>query len=326
MYISVFDAAEKGKIMRQKTKLLLLIVFLGVLFAINSLILKDWYNSCSLYGSYLYKAERAAAVEGEKFIIIGGSASNLGFDSQLFEKASGKPAVNMAISAGVPLRVYFKAAEIYAKPGDTIILPLEYSYLNDNYNDISEAYIDMVGVCPKLKCRESFLGNIQFCWSYFLRSFTKANDCFMFALKQKLRIDNTIYIAQSVDSYGDFVLHKDRKPTYQRAPIEWECSYDPQTLYHIRAFIDLMKDRNVTVYISYPPMDEGYFQNYKIVLKRVQEILEQELGGKNIIGTPFDFLYGEECFFDTCYHLQYEYREQYTHDLYREYGETMSME
>lgn len=310
--------------MKRTSKLLLILLFLGVLFTFNELVIKDIYNSSSLYGSYLYKAKRAASVTEEKFIIVGGSASNLGFSSQKFEELSGKPAVNLSISAGIPLRVYLKAAENYAQPGDVIILPLEYSYLDSNYYDVNESYIDMVGVDQELKSKETFSGNIDFVWTYFLRSFTKANDCFMFALKQKLGSSNTIYIAKSVDEYGDFVMHKGRTPTYQRSLATLPSTYNEETMRNICNYIDQMSQKGIRVYISYPPVDGACFKNYETALLQIHQLMEKQIGREHLIGSPLDFSYEQEFFFDTCYHLRYEYREIYTKALYNLYIETTS--
>lgn len=260
--------------------------------------------------------ERANSVEGEKFIIIGGSSSNLGFDSKCFEELAGKPAVNLAVSAGIPLRAYMKAAENCASPGDVILMPLEYGYYASDFYAVNEAYIDVTAVDANLKCKESFWGNADYCFSYFLRSFTRLNDVLLFGLKKVMHTDNTIYIADSVNTYGDFCLHENRASTYKRTVSNTCFTYNQQTLEEINAFISRMEEMGVSVYITYPAFDMQSIQDHETYAQTIQHMMDTNFSAQHILGTPELFSYDENCFYDTAYHLTYENRRIYTQKLF----------
>ena len=302
-------------------RVLAIIAILSLCFTFNNRFLLNYYNNSALYGSFLQKRERAEKIDVEKIIVVGGSASNLGFDSKYFEQLSGKPAVNLAVSAGIPLKVYMRAAELCAKNGDVLIMPLEYDYYNSDIDEICESYVDMVGVDPDLKCDENLWNSIEYYSIMFLRSFTRMNDCIVFALKNLMGSENTIYIADSVDEYGDFCVHKDRIPTYVSTANVIQFKHNSETLHRIYDFIKQMEQKGVTVYLTYPCVDRNQFMDCEQYFAEVQQIVEDYIPTKNIIGTPSAFGYDPEFFFDTAYHIRYENREIYTEKLFTLYNQ-----
>ena len=271
-----------------------ILLVVAALFVINDRLTVDRYSETVMYGSFEQKRERAESVDSEKFIVIGGSASNLGFDSKRFEELAGKPAVNLSVSAGVPLRVYMRAAELCAREGDVILFPIEYGYYKDEFDKVSEDYVDIVAVDGDLRC-------------------------LLFALRSKMGTENTIYIADSVDEYGDFCLHKDRESTYLCAPRDDLFEYNEDTLQSIHRFIEEMAAKGVTVYLTYPCVDKYNFEDYERYFADAQKAVESYIPVENIIGTPGDFAYDSDFFFDTAYHVRYENRPIYTEQLFQCY-------
>lgn len=305
--------------MKALLKALALVLILAICATLNHCFLSKYYNASVLYGSFVQKRERADSIDSQKVIIIGGSASNLAFDSRYFEQLSGIPAVNLSVSAGVPLKVYMRAADLCAKDGDAVIIPLEYSYYAADYNEISESYVDMVGVDPELKCKESFWDNLEFYSQSFLRSFTRMRDCILWVLRDIVKTSNTIYIADSVNEYGDFCLHKDRPSTYVSKTTMANFQYNSEMLVQINAFIERMEIRGVTVYLTYPCVDKNIFVNSEQYFADVQQVIRSYIPKDHIIGTPNEFAFDPDFFFDTAYHIRYENRGIYTEKLFEVY-------
>lgn len=305
--------------MKLSKKILLLILILTVSLLFNHFVVTDLYNESSIFGSFTYKFERAQSIEEPKTILIGGSAGNLSFDSQLFEELSGKPAVNLALTAGVPLRVYMKAAELCSNPGDTVILSMEYSYYSKDFLAVHETYADMVAVDSDLKCDDGFWGNIEYAYTAFLRSYTRLNDYLLFFLKQNMEAENTIYIKDSVNAYGDFCLHEGKNPTHKSQVGVYGFEWSSDVMENIRQFMDRMESRGVRVLFTYPPVDKNYFYDYQSYSSSVQSVTNQYFTPERCLGTPLDFFYNESFFFDTVYHVKYENRAIYTQDLYEQY-------
>lgn len=305
--------------MKLSKKLLLLALILIASLLFNQFVVTALYNETTIFGSYTYKMQRAETIDEPKVILIGGSASNLSFDSQAFEELSGQPAVNLALTAGVPLRVYMRAAEQCANPGDTIILSMEYGYYNTDFFAVHETYADMVALDPGLKGSDGFWGNIEFAYTAFLRSYTRLNDCLLFSLKQALETENTIYIRDSVNEYGDFCLHAGKTPTYQSQVSIYQFDWSEEVMENILQYIERMEANGVRVLLTYPPIDKNHFSDHLTYSADVQALTAQWFTPERCLGTPSDFMYDEDFFYDTPYHARYENRAVYTQDLYKQY-------
>lgn len=305
--------------MKKFIKISSLILALLLIFGLNNVVLTRIYNSKALYGSFEQKYQRAKSIKTNKFIIIGGSSSNLGFDSKTFEELSGKPAVNLSVSGSVPLRIYMKAAENCAIPGDVIIIPLEFEFYNEDFNSINEAYVDMTALDSDLRCEENLLEKTEFYYTNFLRSFTRVNDCALFALKEVMKTENTIYVANSVDENGDFCLHKNKKATYKRQILDISFEYKVDTLNEIKDFMLRMKEKDVMVYLTFPTVDRYCIKNSDEYFNNVQTVVKKYIPVEHVIGEPLDFAYDNDFFFDTAYHIKYENRKEYTRKLFSVY-------
>lgn len=306
--------------MKVCVRIIALLTAVALLFVLNDYFTVDRYSSTVMYGSIGQKRARANSIKGEKVIIIGGSASNLGFDSPKFEELAGKPAANLSLSAGIPLRVYMQLATLHANPGDAIIFPIEYGYYREEFDKVSEDYVDIVAVDSQLQCDKGFVNKVDYWAARFLRSFTRINDCLLFDLRKAMGTKNTIYVADSVDEYGDFRMHKGREATYTCSPVDDPFEYLEDTMEAIRTFVDDMGEKGVMVYITYPCVDKHHFKNADAYFSAVQKAVETYIPVTNILGTPTDFGYDSDLFFDTAYHLRYENRSVYTEQLYRFYS------
>jgi hypothetical protein len=77
----------------------------------------------------------AGRIVGRKLIVLGGSNALFGLDSTRIETETGIPTVNLAIHAGLSLDYLVVYARPVLRPGDLLVLTLEYSYFeSDNAN------------------------------------------------------------------------------------------------------------------------------------------------------------------------------------------------
>jgi hypothetical protein len=77
---------------------------------------------------YFAKEHRAAITTEPKILIVSGSNSLFGFDSETLERLVGRPVVNLAGHASLSLDFHINMALKYARAGDLIIMPLELGY------------------------------------------------------------------------------------------------------------------------------------------------------------------------------------------------------
>jgi hypothetical protein len=68
----------------------------------------------------------AAAVEGPRLLVVGGSSVLFGIQAELIQRETGRPTINLGTHAALGPRYLLHRARAVARPGDTILLALEY--------------------------------------------------------------------------------------------------------------------------------------------------------------------------------------------------------
>lgn len=313
--------------MKKWIKALCLFLILALFFAFNHLVITPRYTANMIYTTYLDKAARAESIEGSKVIFLGGSGANLSLSAREFTRLSGIESVNMAVVAEVPVEIYLRMAEIHAQPGDTVVLILEsFAYVAEPTN-YAEGYLDMVAVDSNLSTVSTPAQWVKYQSKQFLRGFSRLNDLISYYVYQKADPDSmgSIYTSGTADEYGDFFAHKGLAPTYQ--PVSTvgttDVSLNPDMVALIRSACEELEARGVTVYITYAPTDGFRYENREAFYGKLQEMAE-EAYGEWILGTPFDFHYPADMFFDSDHHMRYECRDAYTADLYRIWQEAQT--
>lgn len=83
-----------------------------------------------LKGAYSVKQKAIGAIEsGPKILVVGGSATMFGADSQELKKLTGLPTINFGVNAGIGTYALPAMADPFISPGDVIVMPLEYMLL-----------------------------------------------------------------------------------------------------------------------------------------------------------------------------------------------------
>jgi len=63
-----------------------------------------------------------------KIVVVGGSSSLYGVRCQVLAARTGLPCVNMAVTGGIGIDLIFVKAEPVIRPGDVVLLPIEYDF------------------------------------------------------------------------------------------------------------------------------------------------------------------------------------------------------
>jgi hypothetical protein len=114
-----------------------ILTFITVALATVSVALGAWIASLGYYGraehwiadAYELKREAAERAGGNRILILTGSNGLFGFSSPYLSELLSRPVVNLSSHAGLPLQYHAEMAVELAKPGDTVLLPLEFTIL-----------------------------------------------------------------------------------------------------------------------------------------------------------------------------------------------------
>lgn len=90
----------------------------------------EWW----LVNTYQFKDIVSSQIKNNKLMIVSGSNSLFSIDSEIIEKKTGLPVVNLATHAGLDLNYHYFVIKKYMKKGDVVVMPLEYSYYSATGN------------------------------------------------------------------------------------------------------------------------------------------------------------------------------------------------
>ncbi|MBC2177766.1 hypothetical protein HCB27_14370 [Listeria booriae] len=80
------------------------------------------------------KTSMLAACTEEKIVLLGGSSVLYGFNTNEMQRRLGKPTYNAGVNVGLGFRYMLDKVEPHLKPGDHVLLPLEFNqYTNPPY-------------------------------------------------------------------------------------------------------------------------------------------------------------------------------------------------
>ncbi len=265
----------------------------------------------------LRKKEAAAAEAGSpKLLIAGGSASLFGISARELERQCGIRAVNLGSHAALGTDYLLHVARQCARPGDTVLLVLEYELY---YHGRVEArwadklFLDyLVARAPdyfwSLTPREQ--------WNVFM---LMPGDRLIRGLKQRFRRPRApayggVYNPAFINRWGDQTNHPDHDKPANRSGITNVVSVlsgrlrePPAGLPVIARFCQWAREHGVRVLATYPNLaDRPEYESDSA--RRFIASLEDFYRAQDVpvIGRYTDFIYPADDFFDTMYHLTEE--------------------
>ena len=249
-------------------------------------------------------------------MFISGSNTLFGVDTERIEKALKIPTVNYGVHAGL---FYYNLdrAKKHLKPGDIIILPLEYSYYtwhHDIFGEEFSAYI--IGYDSTAIKKLTIFDMLKFTAQQNTIDLAK----FTFhRIVPPIRIESG-YSSQYLNTNGDMTnnhIEKSYAPSSLKAKIGKDVFKEPPLTVDAKSqltdFINYCQQNNIIIYAAWP--------NY---LWKEKEFSGKDLDGIHaiekfyrdhnveILGNYTDCLYDAELFYDGTYHLNEEGKRIHT--------------
>ncbi len=277
---------------------------------------------------------------GPKFLLVGGSSGLWGFRSDRLEHTLGVPVVNLCLHAGLEFDTHARNALALLRPGDGVLLQIEYGFFNrDRYDKpkswitnqvmtwFPEYYRDLSPVRKAVMIRSIepgrvLAGVIARVWSDAIyaqhprRRAGPVSVSFEDGSRLHLPAGHDSERSRNLDSRGDLATieeHPDLPDDIQYAIKRLRKRHDlPASM---RAFLGEARRRDVRVYFTFPPtlkVETSDFDAPKIraAVDLLRRLLEAE--GVVVLGDPAEFQYPPELFSNTSYHLNRKGREIHT--------------
>lgn len=254
-------------------------------------------------------------INSPKILVISGSSTLFGIDSNLISKKLNYPVINLGSNLGLGLDYIFYDAKRNIQNNDIVILPLEYGIYHENR--LSEARVVQIWQNDKQYFDKLlFKDKIELLWNIPFYLDAKVMGTYIgIPTRQEERLAYTT-MNDNGDSINTFETEEEK--ICIRQPFQLNVIYlDKKTKQTLIDFLNYCKEKNVKVFVTYPPYyyKEKYFDGYN--LEQINKInnfwKEQDV---TILGEYTDFIYTDKNnFYDTEYHLNIKGREKRTEKL-----------
>ncbi|MGB5898533.1 MAG: hypothetical protein WBG66_10080 [Geitlerinemataceae cyanobacterium] len=261
---------------------------------------------------YTTKSQIARSISTPKLFVVSGSNSLFGISCKTIHDRLDIGCVNFGTHAGISVDYMLYRTKAVAQPGDTVILPLEYSLYTENGTP-SDVFIDYVvsrdpkyllSLNPVLESKFVFGMSFERLKTGILSKFNPQPDRFYI---------ETPYHPDRINQYGDQTYNTVANIAEKQANAVAEIQPMTEMVYYIQSsygmtqiqeFVTWCRQHNIQVLATWPntvwfdfyqgKTKTEYWQSIKDFYHRIQV---------PILGEPEDFLYDKSLFFDTLYHL-----------------------
>lgn len=289
-------------VIRFAVTLLALIIPFAFLAGIAFIAPSQYHNT--FLGELSDKYERLYSVEGPKIVIIGGSSTAFGLDSELLSEYMGMPVVNFGLYATLGTKVMLDLSEDAIGDGDIVVIAPE-----TDAQTLS-LYFNAETMWQALDSNASMLKHISsdnagdLVGAFFGYASKKLGYLFSGAPNP-----DGVYNHSSFNEYGDIV--------YERPSNIMPLGYDPNMTVdfstemfdedfvdYLNIFIEKAKGNGADVYYSFPPINESCLAANvtEETLFDYYDFISRNLNC-DVISNINDYIINENYFYDSNFHL-----------------------
>lgn len=262
-----------------------------------------------IYEVYTIKSRLASLSPNPKLLLVSGSNALFGISCQTIQQETKVPCVNTAVQAGLGIDYILNHARSFAKPGDTILVPLEYGLytLDDTPTDVLIDYV--FARDPKYLLSVNAIAKVRLIGGMSFTRLARGISAKFQVPKQK----NSGYQSKNINNYGDETSNSEAKITdveqrkvNEQIPISLrgKLASDSAAFKTLREFANWCKSNKIQLIATWPntiwfdvykkPIYQDFFQDIKKFYTSIDV---------PIVGKHDDFMYAKNMFYDTNYHL-----------------------
>ena len=303
-------------------KLFLISLLLGVITATIILAIPSDDNHYML--AVKDKHARLDSITSPKIIIIGGSNTAFGIDSQMIEDSLHMPVVNMGIHVGLGLEYMINEVKPSIKKGDLVIMIPEYSLLFSNEESGKNGvFYKTFEVYPKAINYININNRIPTLLNAYVAILQSKLKSQLFDSEAEqlphIKRNHQVYRRNSYNKKGDMIAHLSMSTqVYNKTDDTFESFKERKISEKFQKWTNslyqLTKQKQATMVMSFAPSPKSIFDK-KIGNSLFKSLTEQTKFP--IITNPGDVVFPDSMFFDTRYHLLKKSRMKRTEQLIR---------
>ena len=268
----------------------------------------------------LNQKKRAAADQtaSPKLLLVGGSATLFGVSAREIQEQTGWRAVNLSTHAALGTAYILHLAQVAAKPGDTVLLILEYELYN--YGKVNQTWADRLLVDYLVARDPAYIRQLSLReqWTIFMLT---SNTRLLEGVKNRLRPESPyddegmgVYSTRHLNEWGDLTRHTRAHRLAQRevilktkSALGKGLSPEAEGFAPVAAFCRWAQTNHIRVLATFPNVCDRP-EYHTPVAQRSAEIITSFFArlGVPVIGSYSDALLPEDQFLDTMYHTSEE--------------------
>lgn len=243
-------------------------------------------------------------------IFVGGS-SQLTLKTDLFEKELGYSMIDMSLWGGLGTSEHLEEIKQYLRPGDVVVVTMEYGTILDpkyyHYIHTNEEAKRYFFLMSPLKHARQYISNGEY---YYI--FNTMLDLCQGKVKSYIRnlvlFNPTEFFSTGFPNYkNEFNTNGDRLNPYNvhRPLMNLKNTFtnpDWKNLAFLNEFHEFAQKKNARLFFYFSHFPESEYTLQEKYIDAYQDMMRQSFKG-TIINKPGDFIYPEEYFGDTAYHL-----------------------
>jgi hypothetical protein len=287
---------------------LLLFLTAGIMITVHLLFMSADYTGYA--AAAIDKHERLLNTESPRFIFVGGSNLAFGIDSKMIEDEIGISTVNMGLSAGLGLRYNLFEVRPYIKKGDIIVIAPEYEhFFGTSFDGTGEL------LYPFLNFPES-------------RKYLKSVNQYLVILRNYPRMLRAKVInllikpppsdrcRKDFNEYGDFVGKLSGNVSFydKIKSCEIRGAMNKDVIPVLNDFVDCAEKSGAKVFFVYPCYMYTAYRKNKDKIDSISDLLKRKMKA-TVLSALSDYVFPDDCFYDTVYHLTKEAKENRSQKL-----------
>ena len=253
------------------------------------------------------------SIDSPRIILMGGSNVAFSMDSEKISEQFEMPVINMGLHVDMGLRFMLNEVGPALRDGDVVVIFPEYeNFYSISLDGRSTELGAVIRFCPEcissistpMQALNAAAGISQMLEGDFLRSFKSSKP------------HEKIYFRQGFNQHGDMVAHLKQvdklKPNNHVSEIEVLPSNPAIEL--LNSFYQSHRADHIQIFVVFPAIPVDEYKNQEEKFTALYDLISAQLEIP-FLGLPRDFLYPEDFFYDTVYHMNRTGRERHTLDV-----------
>jgi hypothetical protein len=280
---------------------ILLTIFTLFIFSISSsffdIAIQDNYMTNIILKKDLFDVDK------KRLILVGGSSFGFSINSAILEGESDYDVINYGLHAGLGIEYMLDDISKYTRDGDIVVLGFEYELY---YGEKNKSIILLSNNI------EDNYSNILID-KYVFRLNSSLKNLYAYLNNNDSNTTDKIYVSNAINQNGDIISHLNMRN--EIVDMNKKINTDGDFIFdEINDFIKKHEEKGVKVLITFPPIPLSFY-NFNFGAIEDTVILIYKNFTRNIISSHLDFIFEDQLFFDSIYHMNFLGRDLRTYKL-----------